>query len=268
MRSAIIGSVIGAVGALVVSSARAGEPDVLPAAPPSDPPVAPRSWVYLDDPTTPAPWHVTAFTRMTATGFSGTPTRPFGADVAHPGSIMEVGGELGLVRSLSIAATGYSSSLAGDAGAFGTMVGLRFAPLAPTSATHLVMSGGFLREVSGGNGAWGRVSLVQDVGRARFGATVHGEHVFLRGRDGVDVTAMAGASYAIAGPLRGGVEYVAQDLEGAAGDEAEGGVRHFVGPTASVELLGRRLTLNGGPAFGLSKGSPPVLGRVALAYAF
>ncbi len=272
-----IGSLVLSCAALAASTARAESPpppDELLAPPPAEAAIAPRSWVYLDDPTTPAPWRVTAFTRMTATGFAGTPTRPFGADIAHPGSVVEMGGELGLTSSLSFTATAYTSTLAGEGnGALGTMVGMRFAPFASTwlrgTGTHLVFSGGFVRELSRDNGAWGRVSIAQDVGRVRFGSTLHGEHIFANGRDGVDVMVMAGASYNVVGPLRAGVEYVAQDIEGAVDrTEAEGGMRHFIGPTASVELLGKRLTLNGGPAFGLSKGSPPLLGRVGIGYTF
>lgn len=271
LRIALTASLAASLAVSAVARADAPPPDELRAVAPAGPEIAPRSWVYLDDPTTPAPWHATAFTRMTATGFSGTPTRPFGADIAHPGSIVEMGGELGLTSWLSLSATGYTSTLAGEGnGTLGTMVGLRVAPFASMlKSTHVVFSGGFLREMSRDNGVWGRASIAQDFGRVRVGSTVHAEHVFSRGRDGVDMMVMAGASYAVAGPLRAGVEYVAQDLEGAVDtEEAEGGMRHFIGPTASIELVGKRLTLNGGPAFGLSKGSPPVLGRMAIAYAF
>jgi hypothetical protein len=265
---------LGATAAFVASSARARAdgppPDELKVTAP-EPEIAPRSWVYMDDPTTPAAWRATTFARVTATGSGGSTSRPFGADIAHPGSMFEVGGELGVTPWLSLAATGYTSTFGpADNGAFGSMVGLRAAPFASAwRTTHLVMSGGFLHGLSGGNGAWGRVSIAQDIGRVRLGSTVHGEKIFAAGHDSVDVMVMAGASYAVAGPLRAGVEYVAQDIEGAVDRaEADGGMRHFVGPTAGVELMGKRLTINGGPAVGLSKGSPPFLGRVAVAYAF
>jgi hypothetical protein len=213
---------------------------------------------------------VTAYSRATYTGNGGSPTRPFGADLAHPGGVFEMGAEVGLTNWLSIAATGYGATFAPtDNGSLGTLAGVRVAPLDPAGSTHLVMSGGFLRELGGGSGAWGRVSLAQDIGRARIGTTVHGEHVFRSGRDDLDVMVMAGASYAVAGPLRLGAEYVAQDVEGAVDAvEAEGGMRHFIGPTAQVELLQRRLSIVGGPAIGLSRGSPPVLGRLGIGYNF
>lgn len=229
---------------------------------------APRPWLYLDDPTTPGAMRVTAFSRGTFAGRGASPTRPFGADLAHPGGVFEAGGEVGLLPWLSVAASGYSATFSpSDNGSIGAMAGLRIAPLR-SSTTHLVFSGGALRELSGAAGAWGRVSIAQDLGRARVGGTVHAEHVFADKRDGVDVMVMAGASYAVTGPLRLGVEYVAQDLEGAVNDEAEGGMRHFVGPTAGVELLQKQLTINAGPAVGLSHGSPPVVARLGFAYAF
>jgi hypothetical protein len=61
---------------------------------------------------------------------------------------------------------------------------------------------------------------------------------------------------------------VGQDLEETFAEGAEGGARQFVGPTAALQLLQERLTLVAGPSVGLSRGSPDVLGRLALAYGF
>lgn len=123
--------------------------------------------------------------------------------------------------------------------------------------------------MGGGNGAWARATFAHDVGRFRLGTTLHGEHVFVAGRDGVDVMLMAGSSYELMGPLRVGVEYVAQDLEGAFDDdEFEQGARHFVGPTGALDLLEHRLSIVAGPAFGLTSLSPSLVGRISLAYAY
>jgi hypothetical protein len=130
------------------------------------------------------------------------------------------------------------------------------------------VSGGYLRELNGGDGAWMRLSIAQDVQRLRLGATVHGEHVFAGGRDPVDVLVMAGVSYAIAGPVRAGIEYVAQDLEETLADQAEGGIRQFLGPQVALELLDRRLSIVGGPAAGLGPQSPAYTGRLSLAYEY
>jgi hypothetical protein len=78
-----------------------------------------------------------------------------------------------------------------------------------------------------------------------------------------------GVSYSILDSLRMGAEYLVQDLEGAwEKDEADGGIRHFVGPNLALELADHRVKLAAGPAFGLSPGSPRVLGRLAATYAF
>jgi hypothetical protein len=238
-------------------------------APPPD--IAPRPWVYLDDPTTPASLSVVGFTRATYAGFGATPTRPFGGDLAHPGGVLEFGAEAGLTPWMSVTATGFASSFvpAGESSSLGGVAGLRFAPFASTwKTTHVVASVGYLREMTGGSGAWARVSVAQDVGRVRIGTTLHGEHVFSPGRDGIDVMAMAGASYRVAGPFRAGVEYVAQDLEGAFDPDEVEGMRHFLGPTMALELFDNRLSLTGGPSFGLSSTSPPIVGRLGIAYAF
>jgi hypothetical protein len=98
---------------------------------------------------------------------------------------------------------------------------------------------------------------------------LHLEKVAALDRDGVDALALAGASYRALDELRVGVEYVGQDLEEAfEHDGAEGGARHFAGPTAAVDLHGGRLQIVGGPAFGLNERSPRTMGRVAVLVTF
>lgn len=229
-----------------------------------------RTWLYGDTATVTAPGQAVAISRLTYTSTGASVTRPFASSLATPGAMLEAGGEVGLLPRLSLAASGLTGE-AGNAGftAVGATAGLRLA-LLPLSwrYTHAVVSGGYLRELTGNSGAWGRFTLSQDVGRARFAGTLHGEHVFAHGRDGVDVMVVAGANYQVYGPMRLGVEYVGQDLEESLGDAAEGGARHFVGPTASVVAMGDRLSIVGGPSVGLSYGSPRVLGRLGLAYSF
>jgi hypothetical protein len=186
--------------------------------------------------------------------------------------VVEAGGEVGLLPGLSVAASGFGG---GDQIGLGALAGLRWEPLRTLggvgpegTSTHAVVSGGYLRELNGGDGAWLRVSIAQDIRRLRLGATVHGEHVFVGGRDPVDVLVMLGASYAVAGPVRAGVEYVAQDLEEAASDAVEGGVRQFVGPQMSVDLLGKRLSIAAGPCVGIGPQSPAYSGRFSLAYEY
>jgi hypothetical protein len=231
-----------------------------------------RPWLYVDDAQIAKPGAVTAYTRGTYTSVGASPTRPFGGDLAHPGSVFEAGAEVGLTSWLSASASGFGAWLSRDGTSdgvttFGTMLGFRLAPLDLGPSTHVSASGGFLREMSGAQGAWGRVSLAHDFGRATISGTVHGEHIFQTGRDGIDLMIMAGASYRLTSVLRAGLEYVAQDLEGVLGDDGEG-MRHFVSPTLGVDLLDRRLMVTAGPALGLSKSSPSMLGRLGIAYAF
>jgi hypothetical protein len=256
--------VFGAVMAGAAPSARAESPADTSAGS-SAPDIAPRPWLYLDDPSVPAPLHTVAFTRATYTR-DASPTRPFGANVSRPGGILEAGAEVGLLPGLSLAASGFGG---GDQLGFGALAGVRFEPMHGVwKTTHAVLSGGYLRELNGGDGAWLRVSIAQDIQRLRLGVTAHGEHVFAAGRDPVDVLLMAGVSYAVAGPLRAGIEYVAQDLEESFSDEAEGGMRQFLGPQVALELLDRRLSIAGGPAVGLGPQSPAYTGRFSLAYEY
>jgi hypothetical protein len=228
-----------------------------------------RTWLYVDDASLPAPLHAVASTRVTYTSEGTSPTRPFASNIGTPGAMLEMGGEVGLIDRLSLTATGVAGESGTGATASGAVAGLRLS-LLPASwrSARAVASAGYLRELQGNNGAWGRLSVTEDVGRARFAQTVHGEHIFAQGRDSVDVMVMAGATYRVLGPFRAGVEYVGQDIEESFDAEAEGGVRHFVGPTASVQLLDERLSIVGGPSVGLSYASPKLLGRVGLAYSF
>jgi hypothetical protein len=259
-----------AASAATAQSAPAAAPaeqttEVEPSAASHGPEIAPRPWLYLDDPSLPAPMHAVVASRATYTK-DASPTRPFGANLARPGGVVEVGGEVGLLKQLSLTASGFGG---GEQLGVGGIAGLRFAPFEGVwRSTHAVLSGGWLHELNGGDGGWMRLSVAQDIQRLRLGVTGHGEHIFQRGRDAVDLLFMAGASYAVAGPVRAGVEYVAQDLEGAIGGDVEQGVRHFVGPTVGVDVLDKRLSVVAGPAFGLGPQSPPFSGRFALAYEY
>jgi uncharacterized membrane protein YgdD (TMEM256/DUF423 family) len=133
----------------------------------------------------------------------------------------------------------------------------------------VAVAAGYLRELGGGNGLWARAAVAGDVGPVRLALGAVGEHVLEPDRDALDVMVSTGVSYALADFLRLGAEYVVQDLEGAwEREEAEGGIRHFVGPNLALALLGHRVRLVAGPAVGLSPASPRLLGRVAAALAF
>jgi hypothetical protein len=243
-----------------------------------------RAWLYLDDAKVPAPLSVIAMTSVSYAHVGASPTRldappykGFAGNTATQGSLLSLGGEVGLLPGVSVMALGQTGIVGDGSGPnVGALAGVRFQLLPPSiEGAHLVASAGYLREAwalpgqgGGGNGGWAQVAFSGDIDRLRLGASVHGEHVFAAGRDGLDLMVQLGASYRVAGAFRAGVEYVGQDLEELAADAAEGGARHFIGPTASLRLLGDQLAIVGGPSVGLSERSPSVLGRVAVSYGF
>jgi hypothetical protein len=175
----------------------------------------------------------------------------------------------------------------GSSSAVGGIAAVRV-QISPASWTglRLVASAGYVREAwegpiydddsgkwlpgspNGANGAWGQIAAAGDAGRFRWSTSAHLEHVFSTGRDPLDLMMQAGVSYAVAGPLRAGAEWVGQDLEESFGPGAEGGARHFIGPIASIQALDQRLSVVAGPAIGLSSSSPHLVARAALSYGF
>jgi hypothetical protein len=257
-----------------------------------------RTWLYADDARVALPTAFVGMSSVSYTDVGGSPSRivspypsvyrAFAVNTAQPGAMVSLGGEVGVAPRVSIMALGQAGfGGIGPSPSGGAVAGVRF-QLLPSAwqSTHLVASVGYLREAwqgpvydseagvwhpgspNGDNGAWLAVAFSGDIARLRLAATVHGEHVFSEGRDGVDFMVDAGASYRVVGTLRAGVEYVGQDLEESLSPAAESGARHFVGPTASLQLLHDRLTLAAGPAIGLSALSPRVLGRFAMSYGF
>jgi hypothetical protein len=301
-RSRLALAVLGALSAALVCVAPAradGPPAVdVPQEKPDESRAIDRTWLYADDARVAAPL---AFIGMSSFSYTdvgsslsrvGSPYpgayRAFAANTAQPGAMASAGGELGLVPRVSVLALG-QMALGGEGASLnaGAIAGLRFQLLPSAWAnTHLVASFGYLREAwsgpvfngdtgtwfpgspHGSDGAWAQAAFAGDVGRLRLATTVHGEHVFSTGRDGVDLMVQAGASYRLFGAFRAGVEYVGQDLEEAFADGAEGGARHFVGPVASMQLLNDRLSIVAGPSVGLSQWSPAFVGRAAVAYGF
>ena len=227
-----------------------------------------RSWLYVDESQIPAPWQTLALSRVTYTSVGTRPTRPFAAALGTPGDVLELGGEVGVLPHLSVQATVLAGDVPGQTSA-GAIAGVKVSILPNDfDRTHAVVSAGYLREMSGASGAWVRFTFSQDIDRLRLGSTIHVEHVIASGRDPVDVMVMAGAHVRVVDHLRVGAEYVGEDLEESGQAESEGGVRHFVGPSASLSWLDDRMTLTAGSAFGLSSISPRLVGRLGLAFAF
>ncbi len=260
-----------------------------------------RTWLYVDDARIPAPLKVIGIFNASYTNV-GSPTRigggsalsgqstynSFAVNTAQPGALIGIGGEVGLFSHVSIMTlVQVSGGGEGPSPSAGLVAGVRVQAFPSRwEHTHLVVSAGYLREAwqgpvydddsgkwapgkpYGDSGAWIQVAFSQDVSRLRLAATVHGEHVFADGRDPLDVMVQLGASCQVYGGFRLGAEYVGQDLEESIDPGAEGGARHFMGPTASLQLLRDRLSIVAGPSFGLSARSPEVLGRAAAAFGF
>lgn len=226
-------------------------------------------WIYLDESTVPDPGRVLSLSRMTFTNPGSGASRPFAADLAHPGLVQEFGAEAGIGHSFSLWINGTRLGLPPDDPVkAGMMAGLRWALLSGEGTT-LTASMGALRELGGSYGAWSRLSIGQEMGRARVGATVHAEHVGGPGRDDVDLMVFAGASYQVLGPLRLGVESFAQDIEEIGSSEgAEQGALLAAGPAVALELMRRALWIGASPSLGLSRGAPQTIGRFAIAYGF
>jgi hypothetical protein len=214
----------------------------------------------------------------------------FASNTASPGAMLQIGGELGLLPRVSVIAlaqVGLGASDLAPGTSVGGLAGVRVSLLPPEwRRLHLTVSGGYLREAwqgpayddaadtwypaspNGADGAWGQIALSGDIGPLRLAGTGHVEHVFAPHRDPYDIMVQLGASTRVYGPLRAGVEYVGQDLEETFSPEAEGGARHLVGPIASLQLLGNRLSIVSGPAVGLTSTSPTFVYRVAASYGF
>jgi hypothetical protein len=265
-----------------------------------------RTWLYADDARVAAPLVFVGTTNVSYTSVGNSPSRivspfdgcsapcnrynAFAGNTATPGGMVGVGGEVGLLPRLSLAAMGQVGLGGSDStptGSAGVVAGLRLQVLpSEWQNTHLVLSGGYLREAwqgpvyygdsrtwhggspNGDNGAWIQAAFSADVQRLRLVTTLHAEHVFTGGRDPVDLMVQAGASYRVVGDFRAGLEYVGQDVEETFSAAAEAGSRHFLGPIASLQLLNQRLTMVAGPAVGLTARSPDFLGRFALSYGF
>lgn len=232
-----------------------------------------RPWLYAPDPTAPPPGHVLASLGVGFAQIDRGAARPFAADIAHAGAVFSAGAEVGIFKFASLHAEGL---LAGDGANVnaGAMLGASFYLLGPKSPVGLVLSGGYLRELGGADGVWGRAAIAGDLGPVRLILTGLGEHVFNTtgpgggARDGVDLLITAGASYQVTDIFQLGAEYVVQDLEAAWDpEEVDGGIRHFLGPTATLKLA-RRIQIGAGPSFGLSPQSPRILGRMSVNYAF
>jgi hypothetical protein len=223
-----------------------------------------RPFVHVLDPTTPSAGFVSLGYGF-GLGSGVAAERPLPANVASAGASHHATVSFGATDRIApfLGATADSSGATPTAGA-------RFQITDPASPFRLTFAAAFFREGRGGAfGASTRAAASYDVGALRVAGNLHVERAFARARDTVDVLALAGASYKVAPMFRLGAEYVGQDLEDAIeNEEAEGGARHFLGPTGALDLQAGKLQLTFGPAFGLNERSPRFLGRIAVLASF
>jgi hypothetical protein len=149
-------------------------------------------------------------------------------------------------------------------GGVGAAAGARWQLTNPKGPFRLTLAGVGFREVEGSFGTYARLAASYDIDRLRIAANVHIERVFATGRDPVDVLMLAGMSYRVMNEMRLGVEYVGQDLEESFGDDegAEGGARHYLGPSLALNLMSDRLQLVAGVGMGLVAHASGTMGRI------
>lgn len=244
-----------------------------PSQTPTPPPgiVGNGGWLFADSPYVASTLQPVVISRLSYSS-SSSPSRPFGANIGSPGAAVELGGELGLVAGLALEASAIrGSSFLDQTGATGGQAGLRFSVL-PRSIEHwqLVLSAGWLHELSGDDGAWVTVQTGFETGILRSQVSIHVEHIFAPGRDAADIMITAGVGFRVLSFMRLGVEYVGQDLESVfqSDSDAEGGARHLLGPTVAFNLVDDKLSIVVGPALAMGATNIQVVGRFALSYGF
>lgn len=129
----------------------------------------------------------------------------------------------------------------------------------------LGVTAGYSRELDRAHVVAGSLQAAGAMGPVEVAGTVYLEKAFAAGRDAVDVIVTAGAAYAVASFASLGLEYQGQDLEDLwEREEAEGGARHLVGPSATFRLFGNRVAAGLGVAAGLTRNSPDLVARTTV----
>lgn len=227
-----------------------------------------RPFVYALDPTTPSRGDATLeYGLGLAPGVAAD--RPLPASLAAQGVVHSFTVGYGVTDRIAPFVTGRVLSPGdGQDTRGGGAAGLRVQLVDPGGPFRLTIAGAALREAFGSWGAYARLAASYDVDRLRLVGNLHAERIFASGRDGVDLLAVAGASYRTLDVMRVGVEYVGQDLEDAFEHDVEGGAKHYAGPTVALDVDSGRVQIAAGPAFGLNEQSSRVMGRAAVLVAF
>jgi len=243
-----------------------------PSAPVPEGVVGNGGWLFADSPYVAGTLQPVAISRFSYSDHT-TLDRPFGANIGSPGAAVELGGEMGLAAGFSVQAVAVRGTSPEDlSGQTGGMAGIRFSAL-PRDWEHwqLVLSAGWIGQLSGGQGVWSTVQAGFVTGPLRTQMSVHVEHIFATGRDAADVMVTAGAAVRLVSFFSLGVEYLGQDLEAtfiSAGGDAEGGARHLLGPTFAFALVDDKLSIVAGPAVSIGSSGSHLMGRLAVSYGF
>lgn len=120
------------------------------------------------------------------------------------------------------------------------------------------------------HGASGTVAVSANFGRVDLTLNVRGSHYFHAGRDPLDVYVSLGALVRATPWLRAGAEYVGEELEALTSGDVEdtGTGRHYVGPTAVVNLWKDKLRLSAGAGPVFERGHTAPMARTSLGYVF
>jgi hypothetical protein len=224
-----------------------------------------RPFAFLLDPSTPSAGDVgIAYDLRAAAG--GPADRPLPSSITVAGVMHELTIDYGASERFapfaSVRLLQPTSSAKG--GAVGASAGTRWQLTNPEGPFRLTLVGAGFREAAGSFGAYARLATSYDLDRLRIAGNLHVEKAFAAGRDSVDVLMLAGMSYRVLSEMRFGVEYVGQDLEEAFGDTegAEGGARHYLGPSLALNLMSDRLQLVAGVGMGLVAHTSGTMGRI------
>jgi hypothetical protein len=227
-----------------------------------------RPFVFVTDPSTPS-------AGVTSLGYAFGLSSGVAADRPLPVSLASATGSHTVMASYGVTdgLAPFVSAVFSDSGSTtstsNVTAGLTWQisrPGAPYRAS--LVAAGIHEGTSGANGFQILATGSIDEGPLRVAANVRADKLMARGRDRLDTFAMAGASLKVAGPLRLGVEYVGQDLEGMFSADAEGGARHSLGPSLSADLDGGRYQLAVGTGLGFGAGAPQAIVRGTFAFAF
>jgi len=224
-----------------------------------------RPFAFVTDPSTPSRGVATLEYRL---GFASgmDAERPLPASLTSAGGSHSFGFAYGLTDRWAPFA---SVTLHGEGKQANVLAGAKVLLGDPSAPLRVAIAAAGLREAGGAYGLDLLGAASYDAGPLRNAGNVQGEKVFTQRRDELDLMAMAGVSWRVGSSVRLGAEYVGQDLEALfEGDEAEGGARHMIGPSVSLDLGGGRYQLAVAVGFGLNRETPAALARVQLAFSF